>query len=164
VSRGHRHGSLIHAISGTVRDANLRSEREDGGLLPDMQGRPNHDRPADLYVASPDACEGDGTDWVAAAFDVTVVSCYTETRERSTLLTASTRAAGHAATLAVSPKTSAFLNREADIQELLKMNDDARRKVVSSSALSGLTSSVPTEEAQLPFFNNSRGDAANTPP
>jgi hypothetical protein len=32
--------------------------------------------------------------------------------------------------------------------------------VVSSSALLGLTSSVPTEEAQLPFFNSSRGIAA----
>jgi hypothetical protein len=48
-----------------------------GELLPDKQGRFNNDRPANLYVASPDACEGDGTDWVAAAFDVTVVSCYT---------------------------------------------------------------------------------------
>jgi hypothetical protein len=62
---------------------------------------------------------------VAAAFDVTVVSCYTETRDRSPLLTASATAAGHAATLAESRMTSAFLNREADIQELLRMNDDA---------------------------------------
>jgi hypothetical protein len=106
-------------------NANLRSERERGGLLPDKQGRHYHDLPADLYVASPDACEGDGTDWVAAAFDVSVVSCYTETRERSPLLTASTRAAGPAPTLAESRKTSAFLNREADIQEFLRMNDDA---------------------------------------
>jgi hypothetical protein len=123
VSRGHRHGSLMLALSGTLRYANLRSEREKGGLLPDTQGRPNHDRPADLCVASPDACEGDGTDWVAAAFDVTVVSCYRETRERSPLLTASARAAGHATTLAESRKTSALLNREAGIQELLRMND-----------------------------------------
>jgi hypothetical protein len=113
VSRGHRHGSLMQAHSGTLRDANLRSEREKDGLFPDMQGRPKHDRPADLYVASPDACKGDGTDWVAAAFDVTVVSCYTEMRERSPLVTASARAAGHAATLEESRKTSAFLNREA---------------------------------------------------
>jgi hypothetical protein len=83
--RGHRCGFLRHALSGTLRDANLRREREKGGLLPDTQGRPNHDRPADLYVATPDVCEGDGTDWVAAVFDVTVVSCYTETRERSPL-------------------------------------------------------------------------------
>jgi hypothetical protein len=76
-----------------LRDANLRSERGKGGLLPDTQGRPTHDRPADLYFASPDVCEGDGTDWVAAAFDVTVVSSYTETRERSPLLTASAKAA-----------------------------------------------------------------------
>jgi hypothetical protein len=62
---------------------------------------------------------------VAAAFDVTVVSCYTETRERSPLLTSSARAAGHAATLAESRTTCAFLNREADIQELLRMNHDA---------------------------------------
>jgi hypothetical protein len=33
--------------------------------------------------------------------------------------------AGHAASLAESRKTSAFLNREADIHELLRMNDDA---------------------------------------
>jgi hypothetical protein len=84
-SRGHRCGSLMHALSGTLRDANSCSEREKGGLLPDTQGRPNHDRPADLYVATPDVFEGDGTDWVAAVFDVTVVSCYTETRERSPL-------------------------------------------------------------------------------
>jgi hypothetical protein len=85
VSRGHRHGSLMHALSGTLRDANVPSERETGGMLPDTQGRPNHDRPADLYVASLDACEGDGIDWVAVAFDFTVVSCYTETLERSPL-------------------------------------------------------------------------------
>jgi hypothetical protein len=40
---------------------------------------------ADLNVASPDACQGAGTDWVAAAFDVTVVSWYTETQGRSPL-------------------------------------------------------------------------------
>jgi hypothetical protein len=57
-------------------------------------------RPADVDVASPDAYEGVGTDWAAAAFDVTVVSCYTEKRERSPLLLVSARAAGHAATLA----------------------------------------------------------------
>jgi hypothetical protein len=124
-SRGHRHGSLMHALSGALRDANLRSEHEKCGLFPDTHGRPNHDRPADLYVASPDACEGAGTDWVVAAFDVTVLSCFTETRERSPLLLASARAAGHAATLAESRKTSAFLNREADIHELLRMNDEA---------------------------------------
>jgi hypothetical protein len=62
---------------------------------------------------------------VAAAFDVTVVSCFTETRERRKILRESARAAGHAATLAESRKTSAFLNREADIHELLRMNDDA---------------------------------------
>jgi hypothetical protein len=124
VSRGHRHGSLMRALSGTLSDATLRSERGKRGLLPDTQGRPNKDRPADLYVASPDACEGDVTDWVAAAYDVTVVSCYTETRERRPLLTVSARAAGHATTLAESREKSAFLNREADIQELLRMKDD----------------------------------------
>jgi hypothetical protein len=62
---------------------------------------------------------------LAAAFDVTVVSCFTETRERSPLLLASARAAGHAATLAESRKTSAFLYCAADLHELLKMNDDA---------------------------------------
>jgi hypothetical protein len=67
----------MHSLSGTLRNANLRIEGEKGGLLPDTQGRPNHDRPADLYVASPDVFEGGGTDWVAAAFDVTAVSCYT---------------------------------------------------------------------------------------
>jgi hypothetical protein len=164
VSRGHRHGSLMHALSGTVSDANLRSERETGGLLPGKQGRPNHDWPAGLYVASPDACEGDATDWVAAAFYVTVVSCYTETREPSPHLTVSARVARHAATLAASLKTSAFLNREADIQELLRMNDDAPCERIFQFRPFGLTSSVPTEESHLPFFNSSRGNAANTPP
>jgi hypothetical protein len=66
------------------------------------------------------------TGWcVVAAFDDTFVSCYTETPERSSLLSASARAAGHAATLVESRKTSTFLNREADIRELLRMNDDA---------------------------------------
>jgi hypothetical protein len=114
----------MHALSGALRDADLRTEREKCGLFPDTQGRPNHDRPGDLVVASPDACEGAGTDWVAAAFDVTVVSCFIETRERSPLLLASARAAGHAATPSKSRKTSAFLNREADIHESLTMNDD----------------------------------------
>jgi hypothetical protein len=164
VSRGHRHGSLMHALSGNQRNANLRSGREKGGLLPDKKGRPNHDRPAALYVASLDACEGDGTDWVAAAFDVTVVSCYTETRERSPHLTVSARAARHAATLAESRKSSAFLNREADIQELLRMNDDAPWERSFQFRPFGLTSSGPTEEAQLPFFNSPRGNAASTPP
>jgi hypothetical protein len=117
--------ALSSMLSGALRDANLRSEREKGGLLPATQGRPNHDCPAGLYVASPDACEGAGTDWVAAAFDFTVVTCCTETRDRSPLFLASARAAGHAATLAESRQTSAFLNREAAIQELLWMNDDA---------------------------------------
>jgi hypothetical protein len=47
-----------------------------------------HDRPPDLYVASSDTCEGAGTDWEAAAFDITVVSSFNETRERSPLLLA----------------------------------------------------------------------------
>jgi hypothetical protein len=62
---------------------------------------------------------------MAAAFDVTVISCFTETRERSLLLLASVRAAGQAATFAENRKTSAFLTREADMQELLRINDDA---------------------------------------
>jgi hypothetical protein len=37
----------------------------------------------------------------------------------------SARAAGHAATLAESRNTSAFLSREVDIQELLRTNDDS---------------------------------------
>jgi hypothetical protein len=41
------------------------------------------------------------------------------------LLSASARVAGHAATLAESRKTSTFLNREVDLKELLRMNDDA---------------------------------------
>jgi hypothetical protein len=45
--------------------------------------------------------------------------------ERSPLRLASARAAGHAATLSESRKTPAFLNREADIHEWLKTNDDA---------------------------------------
>jgi hypothetical protein len=81
---------------------NLRREREKCGLFPDTQRSPDQDRLADLYdlyVASPDACESAGTDWVPAAFDVAVVSCFMETRERSPLLLASARAAIHAATL-----------------------------------------------------------------
>jgi hypothetical protein len=74
VYRGHRHGSLMHALSGALRDANLRSECDKCGLFPYTHGRPNHVRPAYLYVPSPDACEGAGTDWVAAAIDVTVCS------------------------------------------------------------------------------------------
>jgi hypothetical protein len=115
VSRGQRHGSLMHALSGALRDAKLRREREKCGLFPDTQGRRNHDRPADLYIASPDACEDTGTDWMGAAFDFTVVSCFTETREISPLLLASVRAAEHAATLSESRTTSAFPNRDTDI-------------------------------------------------
>jgi hypothetical protein len=86
---------------------------------------PNNDWPADLYVASPDASEGAGTDWVAVAFDVSVVSCLTEMRGGSPILLASARAAGHAATLTGSRNISAFLNREAGKHELLRMNDGA---------------------------------------
>jgi hypothetical protein len=125
VSRGQRHGSLMHALCGALLDANLHSERKKCGLLPGTQGRPNRDRPAHLDVALQDTCEGAGTDWVAAAFGVTVVSCFTETRERSPLLPASVGAAGHAATLTESRKTSAFLYREADTHELLRMNGNA---------------------------------------
>jgi hypothetical protein len=39
-----------------------------------------------------------------------------------------------------------------------------RGNAVSSSALSRLTSSVPTEMARLPCFNSSRGNAASIPP
>jgi hypothetical protein len=89
------------------------------------KGGPTRNRPAHHYVASPDACEGAGTDWVAAAFDVTVLSCFSETRERIPLLLASAQAARDAAALAESRKTSAFLNREAYIHELLRLNDDS---------------------------------------
>jgi hypothetical protein len=89
--------------------------REKCELLPDTRRRPKHDRPADLYVASPDACQGAGTDWVAAPRDVTVALCLTETPKRSPVLLASALAAGHAASLAASRKIPAFLNREADI-------------------------------------------------
>jgi hypothetical protein len=65
---------------------------------------------------------------MAAAFDVTVVSRIAETRERSPLELAPTRAVGHAPTLAENRKISAFLSREADIQELPRMNDDAPRE------------------------------------
>jgi hypothetical protein len=52
------HASLMHPLSGSLRDANFRSEREKCGLLPDTQGRPNHDRPADHPVTSRETCEG----------------------------------------------------------------------------------------------------------
>jgi hypothetical protein len=118
VSHGHRHGSvmhLMHTLSCALRDAKLRSKRENCGFFLNTQGRPNHDLPANLNVSSSDACDGCGTDWVAAAFDVAVVSCLTEKKERSPLLLASVRADEHAATLAESRKTSAFLNRDTDI-------------------------------------------------
>jgi hypothetical protein len=105
----------MNALSGTLRDENLRSVREKCGLFADTQGRPNHDRPADLHVASTDTCEGAGTDYGAAAFAITVVSCFTEAQELSPLVLASARAAGHAATITESRMTSAFLRREADI-------------------------------------------------
>jgi hypothetical protein len=114
-------GSRTQPFNGVLRDANLLSERVKCVLQPDAQGRPNHNWPVDLYGAFSDACEGVGTDLVAAAFEVTAVSCFTEMRERSALLLASARAAGHAATLGESCKTLAFLNRVADIRELLTM-------------------------------------------
>jgi hypothetical protein len=87
--------------------------------------RPILHQPADHYFVSPDVREGVGTDWVAAAFDVTVLLCFTETRERRPLLFTSARAGGgHAVTIAGRRKTSAFLNREAGIQELLWINGD----------------------------------------
>jgi hypothetical protein len=48
-----------------------------------------------------------------------------ETRDHSPLLLASARATGPAAILAQRRKTSAFLDGEAGIQELFRMNDDA---------------------------------------
>jgi hypothetical protein len=125
-SPGHRHSSRRHAFIGALRDATLRSECVKCGLLPDTQGNANRNRPADLHVASSDAIEGAVTDWVVEAFDVTVVLSFTEMRERSVLLLASARTAGHAATLAESRKISAFVNREADIQEFLRKNDAAQ--------------------------------------
>jgi hypothetical protein len=81
----------MHAVTGAVRDENLRSERVKCGLLPDTQGTPYHDRPADPYGASPDAWEGAGADWLAAV--IGLVSCCTKTRVRSPLLVASARMA-----------------------------------------------------------------------
>jgi hypothetical protein len=81
------HSSLMHAVSGAVRDENLRSERVKCGLLPDTQGTPYHNRPADLYGASPDAWEGAGAYWLAAVIGVV------STRERSLLLLVSARVA-----------------------------------------------------------------------
>jgi hypothetical protein len=45
-------------------------------------------------------------------------------KERIPLSLASAREAGHVGTYAKSRKTSALLKREADMQELLRMNDD----------------------------------------
>jgi hypothetical protein len=89
------------------------------------KGGSTRDRPAHLDVASPDACEGAGRDWVAAEFDVTVLSCFSETRERIVILLASAQAAGDVAALAESRKTSTILNREAYVHELLRLNDDS---------------------------------------
>jgi hypothetical protein len=99
----------MRALRGALRDANLRSEREQCEFLPDVQGRPNRDRSAEGYIASPDAREGAGTEMAAAASGVTNTTCFTETRERRPLLLESAGAAGHAVTLAESRKTSASL-------------------------------------------------------
>jgi hypothetical protein len=140
--------------------------REKCELLPDTQQRPNHDRPADLqvYVASPDACEGAGTDGGAAPRDVTVALYLTETPERSPVLLASALAAGHAATLAVSRKIPAFLSREADIQMLLRINDDAPWERSYQLRPFAVDIFDATELARPPFFSSPRGNAASTPP
>jgi hypothetical protein len=57
---------------------------------------------------------------VASAFGLAVVACCTETQR----LLESARAAGHEATLAGSRRTSAFLNREADIEEFRMIDDE----------------------------------------
>jgi hypothetical protein len=101
---------------------------------------------------------------LAAALDVTVGQCFGETREQCPLVLGSARASGAAASLAESRMRATFLNREAGMQELLRMNDDATRERRFQFRPFAVDVSVPTEVAQLRFFNSSRGNAASTPP
>jgi hypothetical protein len=89
--------------------------------------RCKHNRTVQFYDVIPGACERAGTDWIAPAFDVTV-SYFAEMRDHSPLVLASARAVGHAATLAKNRQTSTSLSREADLQELLRMKNDAPRE------------------------------------
>jgi hypothetical protein len=61
---------------------------------------------------------------VAAAFDVTVVPCFTETREHCPLLLASARAAGHAATVGSGESQDIRLSQPRGKRKLLRMDDD----------------------------------------
>jgi hypothetical protein len=100
---------------------------------------------------------------VAGAFDVTVASYVTETRERILLKVVTARAAGHAATLAESRKISAVLNREADRQELLRMNDDEPCERSFHCHPFAVDIFCTSEFARLPYINSSDGNAASTP-
>jgi hypothetical protein len=69
-----------------VASRSLRSEtpvqRERTGLVPDTQGISNANHPTDLDVEQTEALGCAGSPWPAAAFDVAVVSCFTEAGER----------------------------------------------------------------------------------
>jgi hypothetical protein len=87
---------------------------------------------------------------MVAAFYITVVSSCTERRERSPLVLASAGESGHAATLAESRKTVSCLHRGADLEELLRMNEDAPREHSFQFRPFTFDALVPTELARLP--------------
>jgi hypothetical protein len=103
---------------GRDRSPLLPVQRERAERVLDPQGKPNADRPVALYVESPNSFDGAGSAWIAAAFDLTVVSCFTETREAVSLLLASSRTPVHAAIAAENRKAAAKPNREADVNTL----------------------------------------------
>ena len=75
VSRNTRHNDVRdHVNDPAAKEAQLPSRIEPEGLVPDTHGRPNHDRPADVYVDTALACSTPGADKTALAIDVTVVA------------------------------------------------------------------------------------------
>jgi hypothetical protein len=55
------------------------------GTVPIFLRTVNHEKPADLFVVSLDACDGAGIDCVAAAFEIAIASPFAEARERPLL-------------------------------------------------------------------------------
>jgi hypothetical protein len=55
------------------------------GTVPTFLRTVNHEKPADLFVVSLDACDGAEIDCVAAAFEIAIASPFTEARERPLL-------------------------------------------------------------------------------
>jgi hypothetical protein len=103
-------------------------------------------------------------DLVAAAFDIAVVLCYTETRDPSSHLLASASTARLASTLAGSRKTSANSTERLTYKSCSLSTMTLREKAVTCSALSSLISSVPTEWARWHSSKACAGNAASTSP